>query len=107
MSAAALLAQLNTLPPDVNGYSWAAEQVRIMVSSEGSLAVHYSQLAAGILNGAVCVVSAALVVVRIRRGAFWLLRTESSSAGTLVMCVKRCDRAGADLAAPIISTSVC
>ena len=89
-AVAALLAQLNNLPPGVNGYEYAADQVRTLVSSPGNWGVHYSQLAVGILNGAVCIAAAALVVIRVRRGGFWLVRRESTSAGTLIMRAELC-----------------
>ena len=95
---ASFLAGLSDVPAGENGYVFAASQARLLVQPAPSAAVQRTFLALGVIHAAVAVTSVALLVLRIRRGHFWLLRKEASAVGAYLLCVavRRCSADVAD-----------
>lgn len=81
------VADLGQVPAGVNGYAYAASRARLFVQPPPSLAVARTFLALGVVHALVALASIVLLVVRIRRGGFWLARREASPVGVFLLCV--------------------
>ena len=84
---ASFLAALADVPAGVNGYDFAASRARLLVQPPPSAAVQRTFLALGIIHAVIALTSASLLVLRIRRGQFWLVRREASAVGAYLLCV--------------------